>query len=344
MDSSPVTCLGIGLPSCLRDLPVSTPTSADSEDVAASKGQRVREAICTLGEKSQTPQVEVEEACYLAAGLSDVVILLERPKPRHNYIQRCPSLKAVDELVKLATNGTRSINNTSVIDAFLLKPVPEQARPTDSECFTTVEQILTIKQPRVLICCWSGECQNDTLALLRSRGVGSVAMRSVARLNGNEMIVYHSFHPATAVCWNKCQPALRALLAYHFAAAFLELRHPQEPPEWALKLSKSAAGTNWNERLSLKAADASFRSLLVIILGDEKVDSVWPQTESTPSHVWSEIPSTLVRDLPTTSHQPGALAVAEATLLWREYFSDKPEFQQVLSELLKLGNRQNGFY
>ncbi|KAL4862375.1 hypothetical protein BDV12DRAFT_178879 [Aspergillus spectabilis] len=175
------SCLGIGLPSCLRDLPVPPPVS-----LADSKDQQVFGAIRALGIHSQAPKEAVEKACCLAAGPADLVILLERPAPNHDYadefehfIGYCPTLQAVDELVRFATNGARSIHTTSVIDAFLLKPVPTQALPTDSDCFNTVKKILTIKQPQVLICCWSGECDNRNLSQFRSKGVGSREMRSI---------------------------------------------------------------------------------------------------------------------------------------------------------------------
>ncbi|GIJ84948.1 hypothetical protein Asppvi_003803 [Aspergillus pseudoviridinutans] len=348
MDSPPLNpCLGIGLPSCLRDLPVPPPVS-----LADSKDQQVFDAIRALGIRSQVPQEEVEKACCLAAGPADLVILLERPGPNHDYtddfedfVRRCSTLQAIDELIRFSSKGARSIHTTSVLDAFLLKPSHTQALPADTDCFNTVEQILTIKQPRVLVCCWKGECQNENLSQFRSRGVGSLPMRSRARLNGKEIINYHSFHPATAVWYNQCQPVLRALLAYHFAAAFLELRHPQEPPEWAIEISKMAANTSTrNEHLSVKAAVNSFRSSLLIILGLEKIRSVRFRTQPTVSRVWRDDIFTLVNYLPTTSYQHGALQVAKATLLWRKYFSKNPEFQKVLSQLLDLGNRQSAFY
>ncbi|KAE8334457.1 hypothetical protein BDV24DRAFT_145842 [Aspergillus arachidicola] len=341
------SCLGIGLPACLRDLPVPPPVS-----LADSKDQQVFDAIRALGTRSQAPQEEVEKACCLAAGPADFTILLERPAPNHDYaddfekfVRSCPTLQAVDELVKFATNGARSIHTTSVLDAFLLKPVATQALPTDSDCWNTIEQILKIKQPRVVICCWSGECHNRNLSQFRSRGVRSLAMRSIVRLNGKDVTIYHSFHPATAIRHSQCQPSLRVLLAYHFAAAFLELRHPQEPPGWALNISKEAANpSTLNENLSFKAAECSLRCALLIILGLEKIGSVHIRSRKTVSRLWRDDIFTLVGYLSTTSYQHGALLVARATLLWQKYFSKTLEFQKVLSQLLDLGNRQSTFY
>jgi hypothetical protein len=99
-----------------------------------------------------------------------------------------------------------------------------------------------------------------------------------------------------------------------------------------------------NEHLSVKAALNSFRSSLLIILGLEKTHSVRFRTQPTVSRLWKDDIFTLINCLPTTSYQHGALQVAEATLLWRKYFSKTPEFQKVLSQLLDLGNRQSAFY
>lgn len=165
----------------------------------------------------------------------------------------------------------------------------------------------------------------------------------MTRLNGKETTIYHSFHPATAVCYNKCQPALRFLLAYHYTAAFLELRHPQEPPDWAINISKSAANTSWNEELTPESAEKSLHFALLIILGVEKSCYVRFRTNPTVSRVWRDDISTLVGYLSATSYQDEALLVGRATLLWQNYFSTLPQSQKVHSQLLDLGHRQTIF-
>jgi hypothetical protein len=61
-----------------------------------------------------------------------------------NFVRCCSTLQAIDELVRLATKGAQSIYTTSVLDTFVLKPLPPHVLLTDTYCLNTVEQILTI--------------------------------------------------------------------------------------------------------------------------------------------------------------------------------------------------------
>ncbi|KAF7133828.1 hypothetical protein CNMCM5793_005240 [Aspergillus hiratsukae] len=339
------SCLGIALPPCLGELPISPPVC-----LADSKDQQVFDAIRALGLRSKRPEEEIEKACCLASGPSDIMVLLERPAPSHDYavdfakfVRDCPTLQAVDELIRFASNGSRSIHTVSVVDAFLLKPRAAESLPTDSDCLNTVEQILKIKRPRVVICCWTGQCDNGYVSHFRSCGVGSLQMRSAIRHDGRDIIIIPSFHPATAVCYNTCRPSYRVVLAYHFTAAFLELHHPTQPPEWIREISKMAASDDRNEELSSKDAENILRSTLLEIIGITKRRMQF-RTKPKASHVRRDDIPTLTSHLGDTSYRDGALLVARATLLWRYYFSHEPTFKKVLAQLLILGNRQTAFY
>ncbi|KAB8212818.1 hypothetical protein BDV33DRAFT_186083 [Aspergillus novoparasiticus] len=346
--SQQTSCLGIGLPSCLRELPVSPPVC-----LANAQDQQVLDIISSLGLRSQRSVIEIQKACCLARGPADLVVLLERPAPSQRYdvdfaefVEVCPTLNAVDKLIRFATNGARSIHTVSVLDAFLFKPRPTQALPTDSDCLDTLQKSLEIKRPKVVVCCWSGECCNQYISLFRSNGVGKLDIRSQITYKEQKTTIILSFHPATAVCYNKLNANYRVLLAYQFTAAFLELHHPTQPPEWFYSVSEAAANDiKWKgEELSQSDAADTLRSNLFNILGIYRPRQGRRLTRPKTVDVWRDDIDTLVGHLDVTSYANGAMLVARTTLLWRCYFAHHISFQKVLSQLLRIGNRQNAFY
>ena len=155
-----MTCLDIPLPSCLQELlrapPVALGNTADHE---------VLELIKSFGRELGRSEVEVMHACNLASGPADVVGILERPHSNQNYslnfeqlVSDCKTLRAVDDLIRFATKGTRSIHTVTVLDAFSFKSSKAESHPSDEACHEILKQILQVKKPRVVLCCWSGDC------------------------------------------------------------------------------------------------------------------------------------------------------------------------------------------
>lgn len=68
-------CLDIALPQCVRALPRTPPVSfyhrGDIESV---------ELLRKFGKEFDRPDDEIDQACNLASGPSDVVVILKRPK------------------------------------------------------------------------------------------------------------------------------------------------------------------------------------------------------------------------------------------------------------------------
>lgn len=203
------------------------------------------ELLKRFGRRLDRPENEIEQACNLASGPADLVVILERPAPNHNYsvsfeqfVTDCKTLKAVDDLIKFATRGARSIYTVTVLDAFSFKPSKNKAEPSDEKCRDLIAEVLRLKKPRVLLCCWSGTYTDHWVNQFRSLGVGSLHLRDETVIKYQTAVIVRSFHPAMAVCYNTCNANYRVLLIYHFVSAFAELNKPIPLPSWMKTISK----------------------------------------------------------------------------------------------------------
>jgi hypothetical protein len=94
-------------------------------------------------------------------GWLTLIIILERPKGIHarsygvkfeKFVADCNTLWAVDELIRLAAKGARSIHTVTVLDAFSYKP-SKNTSILDERCHQLLGQVLRIKKPKVILCC-----------------------------------------------------------------------------------------------------------------------------------------------------------------------------------------------
>lgn len=227
-------CLDIPVPRCVQGLVREPPVCFSSEpDIQAVK------LIRNFGEEFGRPRDEIDQACSLASGQSDLVILLERPHISQTYhgtfgefVRRCETLKRVDELIRFSSKGARSIHTVTVLDAFSFKPQDSTPIPPE-RCHQLIEEILKLKKPKVVLCCWNRPCQQPFVAQFKSYGVGKWPFRHEVDIQGSTTIAIRSFHPAAAVCYDESQKACcRMLLICHFALAFAELAGSITVPGW----------------------------------------------------------------------------------------------------------------
>ena len=96
-------CLGIPIPLSVQALPRTPPASFHHLGDLSSL-----QALKDFGKEFDVPCDEIDQACTLASGPADIVVILQRPKTRtsHNYghpfpqfVGRCKTLQAVDELI-----------------------------------------------------------------------------------------------------------------------------------------------------------------------------------------------------------------------------------------------------
>lgn len=225
--------LGIPIPErmvCLpRQPPVCHFTTADLETL---------DVIRNFGQEFGCPEIEIQQALNLASGPSDLVIILQRPASNHDYtvsfekfVQDCPTLKAVDELIQFATKGARSIHTVTVLDAFMLKP-RWRVRIPDERCHQILADIIDLKSPRVIL-----RCHNDLYhdSRLKRLELPCEDYKIITRLkkmdNGYTKHCIQSFHPSVAVNYNGTRPEFRVLLLYHFTLSFQRLGGSSSSPK-----------------------------------------------------------------------------------------------------------------
>jgi hypothetical protein len=225
-DHSYHTCLGIPIPLCVQVLPRTPPVSFHHLGDLTSL-----QALIDFGKEFDIPCNEIDHACNLASGPSDVVVILERPKtpgshdyglPFPQFVYCCKTLWAVDELIRFATNGARSIHTVTVLDAFSFKPKGESHIP-DERCHQLLGEILRAKRPKVIIRCHRDEYKDLWMKRLELPGEEYKLVRKEIQVGNHSSVVLQSFHPSLAVNNADRRPEYRCLLIYHFIAAFAEL-------------------------------------------------------------------------------------------------------------------------
>lgn len=204
--SSPLIVMGIPIPLSAQQLPQSPPVCPPSEgDIKADK------LLCDLGNRHGVEENVIIQARSLASGPSDLVIILERPQSNANYnvpfdqfVASCPTLQAVDEVIRFATKGARGIHTVTVLDAFSYKPNKGNTRLLDKDCHETLAQILQAKKPRVVIRCHRDEYQQDWMKRFDIPGEEyELRRKNVDFGHGHVAILFQSFHPSIAASAKK---------------------------------------------------------------------------------------------------------------------------------------------
>ena len=220
-------CLEIPIPLSVQALPRTPPASFHHPGDLTSL-----QALKDFGKEFNVPYDEIDQACNLASGPADMVVILERPNTRasHDYkypfpqfVTRCRSLWAVDELIRFATNGARSIHTVTVLDAFSFKADNKSHIP-DERCHQLLTEILRLKKPKVVIRCHKGEYKDASMKRLELPSKEYKFVRKEIDAGENhKTTILQSFHPSVAVNYGAYRPEYRCLLIYHFIAAFAEL-------------------------------------------------------------------------------------------------------------------------
>ena len=220
-------CLGISIPLSVQALPRTPPASFHHPGDLTSL-----QALKDFGKEFDVPCDEIDQACNLASGPADIVVILKRPKTRksHEYghpfpqfVRRCKTLRAVDELIQFATNGARSIHTVTVLDAFSFKPDDKSYIP-DERCHQLLADIIRAKKPKVVIRCHTGGYNDPWMKHFELPSKEYQFVRKELEAGGNHKItILQSFHPSLAINYAARRPEYRCLLIYHFIAAFAEL-------------------------------------------------------------------------------------------------------------------------
>lgn len=219
--------------------------------------EETTEILRSLGSNFNSKSDEVTQACNLAAGSSDIVIILERPldaqKHRFNvsfgqFVRSSKTLSAVDELIRFATQGARSIYNVTVLNAFSYQPGKDLTE-RDRECHEALARILQRKKPKVILRCHREEYRDEWLRRIELPGEEYRFGRNEINITEEyTTIVLQSFHPSCAINNTDYRPEYRALLIYHFVAAFRKLRSEFPLPDTAETIRELCLGKGKRRR------------------------------------------------------------------------------------------------
>jgi hypothetical protein len=161
-----------------------------------SKDLQTVQILRDFGQELNRPKDEIAQACKLATGLSDIVVILDRPPPRlyqafgasfGKFVQSYQPLAGVDELLRLGSNSARSIHSVTVLYAYSYQPVTGDLE-LDRRCEEVLARLLQVKRPKVIIHCRNGD-YSDPWMTSNSRGTLLKSLRTVKRLS------YHHFPP-----------------------------------------------------------------------------------------------------------------------------------------------------
>ncbi|PCD21791.1 hypothetical protein AU210_015594 [Fusarium oxysporum f. sp. radicis-cucumerinum] len=345
-------CLDIPVPRCVQKLIFEPPVRLSNvQDIKAVN------LIRNFGNEFGRRRDEIDQACCLASGPSDIVILLERPHESQTYhgtfgefVQRCKTLKSVDELIRFSSKGARSIHTVTVLDAFSFKP--QDSTPIPSErCHQLIEEILKRKKPKVVLCCWNQPCEQPFVAQFKSHGVGIWPFRHEVDIEGFSTIAMRSFHPAAAVCYDESRKACcRMLLICHFILAFAQLAGSTAIPEWMETVCENSS-TEYCEsrRNDLRNLDNLTKtpvilSILQKMMGLKRERTVYPHSEDRRAEDQRQQVNALLRQLLASNYNKGAQDITKLCLLWRDYRYYEPSRRQdILSRLVELGSRQGSY-
>lgn len=349
-------CLDIPVPQCLQKLlsepPLCLPIAGDTEALDLLKN---------FGEFFYRDKNEITQACNLASGPSDIVIILERPNGSHDYqapfgqfVNDSPTLRAVDDLIRLATKGARSIHTVTVLDAFPYKALGNTAIP-DEQCHELLGKILRAKKPKVVLCCYSGSYRHPWMQRFQTLQMPAVYYRmerSEVLIESDytwTTIAIQSFHPSVAVNKFDRWPEYRALLMHHFAAAFAELDggSPHQVPECveeirrlcALKRDGASIHETWEAATHItQLLERSYRGKhgSHLLMPPEDSDAECLRKEAYIMHDMYHF----LHALSGTSRTFGALGIARALFLWRKFFRENPVYEQVGLMMLERASQQ----
>ncbi|PLB49660.1 hypothetical protein P170DRAFT_437226 [Aspergillus steynii IBT 23096] len=352
------TCLEIPVPLSMKDRvrapPACLPISGDHEAM---------EILEKFGKVLLRPEDEITQAQNLAAGFSDIVVLLERPRHRRDhkfdvsfedFIKSCKTLLAVDELIRFASKGARSIHTVTVLDAFSYRP-DKYATEEDKQCHEVLAQILRAKKPKVILRCHRDAYHDEWLKRIELPGEDYRLRRKESSIVDNHTtVVLQSFHPSCAVNNADCRPEYRALLMYHFVAAFSELTSKFTLPETAEEIRELCL-TKGERRPEDIHKYEPWQAASVISRVLEKpypngvkfigfADETPSESRSTQIKASTALYGWLKRLFGNANYFSG-LAIAKIVLfLWKRHFQEDPLYDHVMSWLVLRGNEQKDWF
>ncbi|KGO51822.1 hypothetical protein PEX2_065420 [Penicillium expansum] len=199
----------------------------------------------------------------------------------------CATLEAVSDLVTAVNNAKVCFDDTSVFDAIPL--LDEAATSADistiiADAHDVFADMVRVKNPEIVICCFRTESRNTLVRRLCSRGVGWSFHDEKSASNpieaGLSSIRVNAFHPSYAINHYPIFCSLRRLLTLEFTKAFALLRHKWTEEPWMTSLRSEC------RQAARNTADGKSPGLLVAITFSISAKSY--RTAKDDRNVWSE--------------------------------------------------------
>ncbi|KAK7926854.1 hypothetical protein PG985_003852 [Apiospora marii] len=349
-----MSCLDVPVPGCIRGLLVQEASVSCAESADYKINRRIR-AFCENEKHYSSAAIDL--ACDLASGPSDLIVLveslpqvLEYNADLATFVRECPMLKAVDELIHFASNGTRSIETVSVLQN-IAYPGYDIGVLSMMQADRLVWDIINLKKPKVVLCCWSGvfyEQDFPFLGKVMSKGVGTWPPFEHVEIRDSKILTIRSFRPDITLRRRGKSPNTRMLLIYHFVLAFHLLEDPagspRQVPDWAKLMSERASeeqdsdasdlgseGVVWGiecipetliEELALNPRNPSLQGII----------SCWEPEQQI---------AFFLKELCHSDYSGGAAPLVRLCLVFQSY--EHPDKEEVVKGLHKAGCRQKTF-
>ena len=201
----------------IHEPPVVMPKTVDLECISLIK---------TFGRAYNYGMEEVEFQCALAAGYSDIVVLLDKPStwfdPQLSVLEnidKIPTLKALDDLLRLVTRGARSIHCTTIINRWFKRLTPGDS-PAQEAYGLLVKSLLTRKSPRVVLWCGDKEGTGEFCKKMIS---GQSYCEEIKVSSDFTALVVKTLHPCRPFFHHRFNPRLMLVTMFDFATALAGL-------------------------------------------------------------------------------------------------------------------------
>ncbi|KAH6668543.1 hypothetical protein B0J14DRAFT_169192 [Halenospora varia] len=156
-----------------------------------------------------------------------ILVLLLQPLETQMYkngfiadVDDCKTLKAIRQLVSLASNQLSGLDNVSVFD--MLPFLTEEYE--DKDIFRTAHEALVrmirAKAPSVVICCARGTSHNRFVRDIHGLGIGKTFSSKELQNGASTFLRVNAFHPSYSVNYNRSYSCFRRLLILEFVKAF----------------------------------------------------------------------------------------------------------------------------
>lgn len=179
-----------------------------------------------------------------------IVVALEQPRASQEFahgtvaeVDGCATLRAVKELIVVASNYSYDVDEISIFDAI---PVITDPYDRKNEAFKSGDeaflQMIVAKRPVVLLSCFQSKSANPDISSLQSSGVGKGPPQQTISIRNCTLRKVNAFHPSYAMNYHPEYAGFRQLLILEFAQAFGAWRGDWSEHGWMSELRTECRG------------------------------------------------------------------------------------------------------